>query len=144
MAASLQELHDDTCGNHFSELSLSNHALRMRHCRPMMKQDAITYVTKCDSCQRHAGMMHKPSELLHLTLTHCPFMKLGMDIVGNLPSAPRLKVFMLALTNNFCKWIEANSFQQVHEKEVISFIHTNINASLEYCQKLYARMGHNL
>ena len=33
---------------------------------------------------------------------------------------------MLALMDYFSKWIEADSFQQVRENEVVSFIHTNI------------------
>ena len=33
---------------------------------------------------------------------------------------------MLALNDYFSKWIEAGSFQQVRDKEVISFIYTNI------------------
>ncbi|XP_074297470.1 uncharacterized protein LOC141628197 [Silene latifolia] len=50
----------------------------------------------------------------------------GMDIVGKFPVAPGQKVFMLAMTDYFSKWIEANSFRQVTEQEVISFIRTNI------------------
>ncbi|XP_074293473.1 uncharacterized protein LOC141620524 [Silene latifolia] len=50
----------------------------------------------------------------------------GMDIVGKLPVAPGQKVFMLAMTDYFSKWIAADSFRQVTEKEVISLIRTNI------------------
>ncbi|XP_074318136.1 uncharacterized protein LOC141654925 [Silene latifolia] len=49
-----------------------------------------------------------------------------MDIVGKLAVAPGQKVFTLAMTDYFFKWIEADSFRQVTEKEVISFIRTNI------------------
>ncbi|XP_074300761.1 uncharacterized protein LOC141632077 [Silene latifolia] len=34
----------------------------------------------------------------------------GMDIVGKLPQAPGQKVFMLAMTDYFSKWIEADSY----------------------------------
>ena len=53
-------------------------------------------------------------------------MRWGMDIVGKLPKAPGGKVFMLAMTDYFSKWIEAEAFAQVREKEVISFIKRNI------------------
>ncbi|KAI3744712.1 hypothetical protein L1987_57803 [Smallanthus sonchifolius] len=53
-------------------------------------------------------------------------MKWGMDIVGKLPKAPGGKVFMLAMTDYFSKWIEAEAFVQVREKEVVSFIKRNI------------------
>ncbi|KAD0501146.1 hypothetical protein E3N88_44164 [Mikania micrantha] len=53
-------------------------------------------------------------------------MKWGMDIVGKLPKAPGGKVFMLAMTDYFSKWIEAEDCAQIREKEVISFIKRNI------------------
>ena len=89
---------------------------------PTMKQDAIRYVIKCNSFQRHAGMTHKTYEVFHPSLTPWSFTKWGMDIVGKLPLVPGHKVFMLALTDYFSKWIEAGSFKQVRNKEVISFI----------------------
>lgn len=65
----LEDLHEGTCGNHSRGRSLSNRALRMGYYWPTMKKDAIRYVTKCDSCQGHEGMTHKPCEILHPTLT---------------------------------------------------------------------------
>ena len=49
-------------------------------------------------------------------------MKWGMDIVDKLPKAPVGEVFTLAMSDYFSKWIEAESFVQLREKEVISFI----------------------
>lgn len=49
-----------------------------------------------------------------------------MDIVDKLLAAVGQKVFMLALTNYFSKWIEFDSFVQVRDKEVIFFIWRNI------------------
>jgi hypothetical protein len=53
-------------------------------------------------------------------------MKWGMDIVGKLPKAPGGKVFMLVMTDYLSKWIEAEAFVQVRDKEVVSFIKRNI------------------
>ncbi|XP_074298056.1 uncharacterized protein LOC141628866 [Silene latifolia] len=50
----------------------------------------------------------------------------GMDIVGPLPKAQGNKVYMLAMTDYFFKWIEAESSSQVTETQVISFIKRNI------------------
>lgn len=71
-------------------------------------------------------MTPKPCEVMHPSLNPWPFMKWGMNIVGKLPLGPRQKVFMLALTDYFSKWIEADSFRQVRDKEVISFIYNTI------------------
>lgn len=45
-----------------------------------------------------------------------------MDIVDKLPQALGQKVFMLALTDYFSNWIEADSLTQVRDKEGIAFI----------------------
>ena len=79
----------------------------------------IEYAKKCDPCQRHSNILHQPAELLHPIPSSWPFMRWGMDIVGKLPKAPGGKVFMLAMTDYFSKWIEAETFAQVREKEVI-------------------------
>ncbi|KAI3696981.1 hypothetical protein L6452_29656 [Arctium lappa] len=122
----LQDMHDGECGNHSGSRSLANRISRQGYYWPTIRQDATRYVQLCDACQRHAGMSHKPSEPLHSTLIPWPFMKWGMDIVGKLPPAPGQKVFLLVLTDYFSKWVEAAAFSQVRDKEVVSFIQTNI------------------
>ena len=91
-----------------------------------MREDAVVFAQKCDACQRHAPVIHQPSEFLHVTTPSWPFMKWGMDIVGKMPPAPGQKVYMLAMTDYFSKWIEAEAFRQVTSKEVIAFIKKNI------------------
>ncbi|XP_074298752.1 uncharacterized protein LOC141629680 [Silene latifolia] len=49
-----------------------------------------------------------------------------MDIVGPLPRASGNRAYMLAMTDYFSKWIEAEAFPQILEKHVISFIKRNI------------------
>ncbi|XP_074305132.1 uncharacterized protein LOC141640140 [Silene latifolia] len=106
--------------------SLSNKALRKGYFWPTMRKDAMEYAKKCDACQRHAPVTNQPAEPLHPVISPWPFMKWGMDIVGPLPKAPGNKVYMLAMTDYFSKWIEAESSSQVTEAQVISFIKRNI------------------
>ncbi|KAJ9552293.1 hypothetical protein OSB04_016338 [Centaurea solstitialis] len=122
----LQEMHDGECGNHSGGRSLANRISRQGYYWPTLREDSIRYVQRCDACQRHSGTSHLPSEPLHSVLIPWPFMRWGMDIVGKLPPAPGQKVFLLVLTDYFSKWIEAAAFSQVRDKEVISFIQTNI------------------
>ncbi|KAJ9542724.1 hypothetical protein OSB04_029230, partial [Centaurea solstitialis] len=122
----LQEMHDGECGNHSGGRSLANRISRQGYYWPTLREDSIRYVQRCDACQRHSGTSHVPSEPLHSVLIPWPFMRWGMDIVGKLPPAPGQKVFLLVLTDYFSKWIEAAAFSQVRDKEVISFIQTNI------------------
>ncbi|KAJ9542391.1 hypothetical protein OSB04_028897 [Centaurea solstitialis] len=122
----LQEMHDGECGNHAGGRSLANRISRQGYYWPTLREDAIRYVQRCDACQKHSGMVHRPSEPLHSVLVSWPFMRWGMDIVGKLPPAPGQKVHLLVLTDYFSKWIEADAFSQVRNKEVISFIQKNI------------------
>ena len=122
----LQDIHEGDCGNHSRGRNLSFKVLRMGYYWPTLRQDALNYVKKCDACQRHASIIHQPSEYLHPSTPSCPFIKWGMDIVGKMPQAPDQKVCMLAMTDYFSKWIEVEAFRHVKSKEVISFIKSNI------------------
>ncbi|GFS42838.1 hypothetical protein Acr_00g0081980 [Actinidia rufa] len=55
-----------------------------------------------------------------------PFPQWGMDIVGVLPRAPDNKRFLLAATDYFTKWVEAEPLAQIRETNVIRFIRRNI------------------
>ncbi|XP_074289236.1 uncharacterized protein LOC141614391 [Silene latifolia] len=46
--------------------------------------------------------------------------------MGKLPRAPGNRVYMLAMTDYFSKWIEAEAMTEVKEQQVISFIKRNI------------------
>ncbi|KAK9071857.1 hypothetical protein SSX86_008287 [Deinandra increscens subsp. villosa] len=122
----LEDIHSGDCGNHTGGRALFSKVLRFGYYWPTMKRDAASFSQKCDACQRHGNILHQPAEHLHPIVSPRPFMKWGMDIVGKLPKAPGGKVFMLAMTDYFSKWIEAEAYVQVREKEVISFIKRNI------------------
>ncbi|KAD7477151.1 hypothetical protein E3N88_00287 [Mikania micrantha] len=122
----MKDIHEVDCGNHTGGRALFSKILRTGYFWPTMRRDAMSYSQKCDACQRHSHILHQPAEPLHPIVSSWPFMKWGMDIVGKLPKVPEGKVFMLAMTDYFSKWIEAEAFVQVREKEVISFIKRNI------------------
>ncbi|KAJ0548844.1 putative nucleotidyltransferase, Ribonuclease H [Helianthus annuus] len=122
----LKDFHEGDCGNHTGGRALFSRILKTGYYWPTMKRDAVEYAKKCDPCQRHSNILHQPAEFLHSISSSWPFMRWGMDMVGKLPKAPGGRVFMLAMTDYFSKWIEAEAFAQVREKEVISFIKRNI------------------
>jgi len=53
-------------------------------------------------------------------------MKWGMDIVGKMPTVPGQRTYMLALTDYFTKWVEAEAFHQVKDTEVKNFVWKHI------------------
>jgi len=122
----LSELHDGECGNHSGGRSLANRALTAGYYWPTMRSDSTSHVKRCDSCQRFASVSHLPPEQLRPILSPWPFMKWGMDIVGKLPTAPGQRMYMLAVTDYFTKWVEAEAYHQVRDREVKNFIWKNV------------------
>ena len=118
----LTELHAGECGNHSGARSLAHRALTAGYYWPTMKANAIDFVKRCDPCQRHSQISHLPPERLHSSIAPWPFMKWGMDIVGKLPTAPEQRVYMLDVTDYFTKWVEAEAYTQVKDREVKIFI----------------------
>ena len=57
--------------------------------------------------------------------TPYPFMRWGMDIIGQMPNS-RHKCFVLVLTDYFTKWIKAEAFANIAKKEVQRFVWKNI------------------
>ena len=117
----LQDIPEGDCGNHTGGRSLFSKVLRTGYYWPTMRKDAAEYARRCDACQRHCNILHQPAEPLYPVASPWPFMKWGMDIVGKLPKAPGGKVFMLAMTDYFSKWVEAEAFVQVRGQKVVLF-----------------------
>ena len=71
-------------------------------------------------------LIHQPARDLTPLTSPWPFAQWGMDIVGVLPKALGNKRFLLAATNYFTKWVEAEPLAQIREMDVIRFIRKNI------------------
>ena len=91
-----------------------------------MKKDTTAYVKKCDKCQRYALIPHMASETLKPISSPWPFAQWGMDIVGPLPTAPAQKKFLLVATDYFSKWVEAEAYASIKDKDVTKFVWKNI------------------
>ncbi|RVW99877.1 Gypsy retrotransposon integrase-like protein 1 [Vitis vinifera] len=88
----LAELHEGICGNHTGGRSLAHRAHSQGYYWPTMKKDAAAYVQNW-----------------------------GMDIVGPLPAAPAQKKFLLVATDYFSKWVEAEAYASIKDKDVTKF-----------------------
>ncbi|GFZ19787.1 hypothetical protein Acr_28g0004920 [Actinidia rufa] len=109
----LYEIHEGMCGLHFGGRSL---AIGLFH----RGTGGLT-------CRR----MRSP----------WPFAQWGMDIVGVLPRAPGNKRFLLAATNYFTKWVEAELLAQIRETDVIRFIRGNILSKFSIPQAFVSDNG---
>ena len=60
----LYEIYEGICGSHIGGRSLAHRALTQGYWWPYMQKDAVTYVKKCDKCQRFSHSVHQPASEL--------------------------------------------------------------------------------
>ena len=114
----LAELHEGICGNHPGGRTLAHLAHTQGYYWLTMKADAADYTRKCDCCQRLAPILKSPVQDLISISSHWPFAQWGIDIVGPLPTALAQKRLLLVATDYFSKWIEAESFSSIKDRDV--------------------------
>ena len=120
------ELHEGVCGNHPGEQTLVHRAHTQEYYWPTMKQDAKNYVKRYDQCQRYALIPRVPSKALNSVTSPWSFAQWGMDIVDLLPIATTQKKFMLVAIDYFNKWVEAEAYASIKDKDVSKFVWENI------------------
>ncbi|RVW44064.1 Pol polyprotein [Vitis vinifera] len=64
-----------------------------------------------------------------------------MDIVGPLPAAPAQKKFLLVATDYFSKWVEAEAYASIKDKDVTKFVWKNIICRFGIPQTIIADNG---
>ena len=91
-----------------------------------MRSDEGDYVKKCDPCQRMSPLLKTPVQDLVSISSPWPFAQCGIDIVGHFPTAPTQKRLLLVTMDYFSKWIEADAFSTIKDRDVTQFIWKNI------------------
>ena len=122
----LAELHEGICGNHPGGRTLAHRAHTQGYYWPTMKSDAADYVRKCDPCQRMSPILKSPVQDLISISSPWPFSQWGIDIMGPFPTSPAHKKWLLVDTDYFSKWIEAEAFTSIKDRDVTRFIWKNI------------------
>ena len=118
----LIELHEGICGNHHGGRTLAHRAHTQVYYWPTMRADAANYTRKCDRCQRLDLVLKSPVQYLISISSPWPFSQWGIDIVGPLPTSPAQKKLLLVATDYFSKWIKAEAFSSIKDKDVTHFI----------------------
>lgn len=63
-----------------------------------------------------------PSKVLSSVMSSWSFVLWGMDIVGPLLVVVVQKKFLLVATDYFSKWVEAEAYASIKDKEVAKFV----------------------
>ena len=114
----LVELHEGICGNHPGGRTLAHQAHTQGYYWPTMKSDAADYVKKCDPGQRMSPILKSSVQDLISITSPWPFAQWGIDIVGLLPTTPAQKKLLLDAIDYFSKWIEADAFSSIKDRDV--------------------------
>ena len=64
-----------------------------------------------------------------------------MDIVGPLPTVAAQKKFLLVATDYFSKWVEAEAYASIKDKDVTKFVWKNIICRFGIPQAIIADNG---
>ena len=80
----LKQTHGGSCGSHSSGRSLAIRIKKLGYFWPTIADDSEQFALKCDKCQRHAPMIHQPTQKLSMISSPYLFVKWSMDIVGPL------------------------------------------------------------
>ena len=122
----LEEVHGGICGQHLGGRALAHKVTRLGFYWPDMLKDAMSYVKKCDRCQRHAPVVRQPPELLTSINSPIPFAMWGMDILGPFPIAAGQRKYLIVAIDYFTKWIEAKALASITTKQVTQFLWENV------------------
>ncbi|XP_074323521.1 uncharacterized protein LOC141660438 [Apium graveolens] len=67
------EVYIGICGEHLGGKNLALKIMRQGLYWPTLRKDYESYVRKCQACQRHGNMCHRPTTELNSILAPCPF-----------------------------------------------------------------------
>lgn len=97
IAAVLKGAHEP---EHQGGTKLYQHLLHLGYYWPTMEDYSISFVRRCQACQKHGNLIHAPAVDLHSLRTPWPFHTWALDLIG--PISP----FFLGNAKG-CQWILA-------------------------------------
>ena len=103
----LEEVHRGIYGDHMGAKSLVRKIVKACYFWPIMQQDAVDFIKKCDSCQRYGNVQRVPRKKMMTFTSPWPFAQWGINIMGPLPQGKKQVKFLLIAIDYFTKWVEA-------------------------------------
>ncbi|BHF73948.1 hypothetical protein SprV_0401703200 [Sparganum proliferum] len=97
-------------------------AVRRRFWWPTIHQDVVSYCTACKVCAQIKSPIPAPRALLYPIAVDGPNHRIGVDIIGPLPTTRRGNRFILVMVDYFTKWCEAVPLQTQDTKSVAATI----------------------
>lgn len=101
---------------------MAKRRLRQGYYWPTLESDCNEHVRKCHACQAHAQSIRAPASHLHTIAPPRPFAMWGLNVIDQIHpnKASNGHNFVLAATEYFTKWVEAESLANVTARQPIS------------------------
>ncbi|GAA0157633.1 hypothetical protein LIER_14861 [Lithospermum erythrorhizon] len=122
----LAEEHERWCGSHIRARSLAIKITRAGYYWPTLVKDAMSYVKRCNACQRLGNALQQPACTLTPVVSPISFAMWGIDFVGKSPKAKGGVEFAIVVVDYFSKWEEAVPLKKTTGEEVTHFLWKNI------------------
>ena len=91
-----------------------------------MQKDALAYTKKCNKCQKHSSIIHRPAAKLSPLASPWLFAQWGLDILGPFSKASGSRKFLLVAIDYFTKWVEAIPLVNIVNSNMKIFLWENI------------------
>ena len=127
--------------NHPRGRTLAHRAHTQGYYWPPMKAYAADYVKKCDPCQRMSPILKSLAQDLISISSPWSFAQWGIDIVGPFLTAPTQKKLLLVAIDYFNKWIEADAYASIKDRDVTRFIWRNIICRFSISRSIISNNG---
>jgi hypothetical protein len=122
----LREVHSGTCGSHSGPRALATKVIRQGFYWPAIICAANQVTRSCEAYPKFSPRSSNPSQFTKLIAHMWPLQRLGLDIVGPLPTAQGNLKFTFVAVEYFTKWIEARAVSTITSKTAQKFFWQNI------------------
>ena len=102
------------------------HLLHLGYYWPTTEDDSISFVRRCQACQKHGNLIHAPAVDLHSLRTPWPFHTWALDLIGPISPPSKRCQWILAATELSTKWVEAIPMKRADGATVANFIREHI------------------
>ncbi|XP_074364000.1 uncharacterized protein LOC141704711 [Apium graveolens] len=118
----LRNVHEGICGDHLAAKALAYKVIRKGYYWPTIHADAVTYVKKCNKCQKFNNVPKQSPSLPVSVLSPIPFAVWGIDIMGPFPQVKGDLRYVLVAIDYMTTWAEAKAMRTINQQDCIKFM----------------------
>ncbi len=87
-----------------------------------MKKDVQTFIRNCHRCQIYRPQILNKNVESIATPPGYPFSRVGLDLIGPLPTTKNNNKYIIVLVDYLTKWVEAEPLKTIESDDVIKFL----------------------